>query len=378
MLSGTLAACTNNTNDSNKTEKSNSDLVSSSEQTSLNSETKESKNTIWLKEKSQYQFEANEGTNEYLVFIYAEDEQSLLNGDKSQGGKNQLYTGHYSIYLAEKDSAIAYKQIDLGEGESASFIFNYSSNQAYSINLGKNTIFAVFQYSEHGNSKPFLYTIKDGEIQKINTQGNLATIFGTEIKNINQQYLQTAHLQENKVWKFTTWEYDEGTLTIKKKDESVMNEQAEGLGEYWYNLWSEKKEFYYPFLNLELSSDVVEKAKQGIPLGSPYPLGTNISNIKKSEPNYMEEGITNETPYLMYPEITYYYDQESGAVTAVSIPGERVKTTIVKIKELLGKPEHEERHSDGGTRLIYNADKYAVEILSAESGEVESIYLRKK
>ncbi|KAB2336060.1 hypothetical protein F7731_11115 [Cytobacillus depressus] len=374
ILSGTLSACSNETIAANEEEKTNK-RTSSSEIMAI-SETKEIKNTDLLKEKSLYQFEASEGTNEYIVFVYAEDEQSLLREEIGQGGKNPLYKGHYSIYLAEKDSAVAYKQGEVGSG--GPFVFNQSSHQAYAINLGKNTIIAILESGEHGNSKPFLYSIKDGELREVYTEGKFAGIFGTEIKNINHKYLQTAHLQENNIWKFITWEFDEETLVLKLKDETELNAEEDNKGEYWYNRWQENSEFYFPFLNLELSSDVVEKAKQGIPLGSPYPIGTNIANIKKSEPNYMEDAFLEEPPYLMYPDITYYYDKITGTVTAVSIPGERVKTTLDKIKELFGKPDQEERDGHGEMKAIYNADKYVVEILSKETGEVEDIYLRKK
>lgn len=370
MLSSALAACSN---ENNAKDAENIQLKAASAELSNT----EKKDTAWLKDQALYQFEAVEESKEYTVFIYAEDEQGTVNEAKS-AGKNQVFTGSYSLYLAEKESDFAFKQADIGTDNTSGFTFNPALNQAYSINLDKQTMIVVLQPRENGDSKVYLYGIKDGELKKISTENQLETISGTEIKVINQKYLQTAHMQENKVWKFITWEYNEKQLTINKIDESQLDEKEIAEGENWYQRWSEQKEFYYPFHNIELNSDIVEKAKHGIPLGSPYPIGTNITNIKKSEPNFMEEGFMKETPYLMYPEITYFYEKTTGIVTAVSIPGERVKTTIDGVKQLLGKPDLEEQTSDGKTRSVYSADKYNVEILSGEGGKVSSIYLAKK
>ncbi|MEH7524927.1 hypothetical protein V7149_16850 [Bacillus sp. JJ1503] len=372
MLSGLLAACSNETNAINTT--GNTQIKSSAVQTSVDK--MKTKDIAWLKEKALYQFEATEGSNDYSVFLYAEDEHNVIKEENGSGGKNQLFTGMYFFYLADKDSSVAYKQIALGNG--APFKFNPSLNQAYSIKLGKTAVFIALHPSEQRTFNPYLYAVKDGEIVKVAPEEGLDEITGTEIKTINQKYLQTAHLQENNVWKFVTWEFNEETLEISKKDESAFDEKSKNLSEQWYKRWSEKRELYYPFHNIELSHDMVEKAKQGIPLGSPYPIGTNIANIKKSEPNFMEEGIMEGTPYLMYPEITYFYDSATGSVTAVSIPGERVKTTLEEIKKLLGDPEQEGINADKEIRAVYNADKYVVEVLSDENGMVKNIYLSKK
>ncbi|WP_066295808.1 hypothetical protein [Bacillus sp. FJAT-29937] len=369
MLSGILAACSNETNALNTT--GNTQIKASALQTSVDK--MGTKDTAWLKEKALYQFEASEGSNDYSVFLYAEDEHNAVKEENGSGGKNQLFTGMYFFYLADKDSSIAYKHAALGNG--GPFNFNPTLNQAYSVKLGKTSVFVALDPRGQGTFQPYLYAIKDGEIVKVSPEDGIDEMTGTEIKTINQKYLQTAHLQENNVWKFVTWEFNDETLEISKKDESALNEK---LSEQWHKRWSEKKELYYPFHNIDLSHDMVEKAKQGIPLGSPYPIGTNIANIKKSEPNFMEEGIREGTSYLMYPEITYYYESSTGSVTAVSIPGERVKTTLEEIKKLLGDPKQEGINEDKEIRVVYNADKYVVEVSSDENGKVKNIYLSKK
>ncbi|MBS4192152.1 hypothetical protein KHA94_18460 [Bacillus sp. FJAT-49705] len=375
MLSGILAACMSETNASNdEIERKQQNLSTTVNHPAVISEKKEKKDTVWLKEKSLYQFEAYDGSYEYTVFLYAEDEQSSLN--ENLGVKNQIYTGHYSIYLAEKDSAVAYKQEALDEAWTSSFVFNSSFNQVYPLNLGNKTFITILQPSENENSKLLLFAIKDGEIKQVQFSEDLTTIFGSEMKSIYQKYIQTAHLQGDQEWRFITWEFDEKAMTLKKKDESTLNGEN---GEKWYERWSKKSEIYYPFQNLKLSSDVIEKAKQGLPIGSPYPIGTNIANIKKNEPIYIEEGIADGTPYVMYPEITYYYEKTTGIVTAVSIPGERVKTSIKMIKSLFGEPDEEGYDPmNGEKRVIYNADKYAINFMPDADGNVRSIYLWKK
>lgn len=364
LAMGLLASCEKETKTLNNLENQSKVL---SEETAMAMENKETRNTAWLIEKSRYQLEAKD----YKVFIYAEDEQSMLNQETSPTGKNQIFTGEYSIYLAEKDSPVAYKEIELGES-----IFNLTVNQVYMIQLDNTSIVAVLQSIGHGQSKPALFVLQDGELKSINLQ--LSSILGTDIKVINQKYLQTVEMKQNKEWIFTTWEYDQEGKKLHPIDESILAGDDEGRGEYWYQLWTEKQEFYFPFQNLELTSDFVEKAKLGIPLGSPFPIGTNIANIKKSEPYFMEEGFMDGSPYLMYPEISYFYEQSTGIVSAVSIPGERVKTNLNEIKRLFGVPERESNNPNGEGLVVYNADKYAVEIAFHANGEVQNIYLRKK
>lgn len=375
MLSGALTACSNETvaltNKGNLTQNKQNSQTKNEKQAVI-TEGKEIKDTVWLKEKSLYQIEAREGSFDYSVFLFAEDEQN------SSVGKEQFYKGHYSVYLAEKDATIAYKQNVLeGMGE---FTFRSSSEQVYPLNIGNETFIAILQSEDGKNSYPYLLAIKDGEIKRIQTEETFPTLFGTEIKAINQKYLQTVHFKGNNEWKYITWEYDKEAMKLIKLDESDLQQDSETeiQGESWYNLWSEKREYYFPFSNLELSSDVIEKAKQGIPLGSPYPIGTNITNIKKSDPNFMKEGLHDGEPYVMYPEITYYYNQTTGIVTAVSIPGERMKTSLDEIKKLFGKPEQEQYLAGNSEkRAVYMADKYTIDFFANEDGTVKRMDLRK-
>lgn len=372
LFSSALAACSNDTIAISNTVQDKQMIQTEEKIQTINTEGKEKIDILMLKEKSRYQFEVKDGEFMYTVFLFAKDETS------KPVGKDQLFKGHYSVYLAEKDATIAYKQSVLQHMEA--FTFQSSAEQVYPLNIGNKTIIAILQSNEEGQSNPLLLAVNDGEVKIIQSKDVLPTIFGTEIKAINQKYLQTAHFVKNEGWKFVTWEYDRESMKLIKLDESTGNRRnnKDDNGDYWFKLWSEKKENYFPFLNLELNSEVIEKAKQGIPLGTPYPIGTNISNIKTADPHYMEEGYFKGTPFVMYPEITYYYNQTSGTVTAVSIPGERVKTTRDEIIRLFGIPVKEEgTENKNEKKLVYLADKYTIEVFVDINGKVSSLSLRK-
>ncbi|WP_313799869.1 DUF4309 domain-containing protein [Cytobacillus sp.] len=373
MLAG-MAACSQKLDTTIKIE--NHEMKKNTQQSSDNrlavmTEGKEKMETVWLKEKALYQFEAVADEFEYTVFLFADDEQSRLKeapSDNANKGE-QLYTGHYSMYLAEKDSTVAYKQEVLEQkGE---LTFSSSAVQAYPLNLGKNTVIAVIDKESHPN----FYFIDKGEIKEIQQSESILPIVGTKVKAVNQKFIQTAHLVGGEDWIFTTWGFDKEAMVLYKHDETQVEEQE---GEKWYKLWNEKSEYFFPFLNIELTSEVLEKAKQGIPLGSPYPIGTSISNIKKSNPHYIDEGRDAiDVPYVSYPEITYYFEEATGIVNAVSIPGERLKTTLTNVKKLFGTPQQEIDKGEGKL-AVYLADKYSIEILTDKEGKVKQMFLRKK
>lgn len=80
----------------------------------------------------------------------------------------------------------------------------------------------------------------------------------------------------------------------------------------------------------------------------------------------------------MYPEITYYFERETGNVTAISIPGRWVRTSMNEITSMFGTPAavREEKLS-GETISTYPADKYSIELISDLDGNVSEIVLRK-
>ncbi|PWW25554.1 hypothetical protein DFO73_113154 [Cytobacillus oceanisediminis] len=378
MLSSIIAGCSSETNASLNTEditfEKEDKIEAEDEFSAVQTEGKEKKDSVWLKNKSLYQFEAADGKLKYTVYLFAEDQGNTILEEDSQKGKkgDSYYTGHYSVYLAEKDSKVAYKQDVLSEA--SEMVFNSSQEQVYTLKMRNKTIISVFQPKGQDEAKGHLLAVKDGEVIEISSEKDVITSSLAKIKRVNQKFIQTVQNRQDK-WVVSTWLFNEETLSLTLHDREELGSENNAS---WMNKWIEDEAFYYPFKNLELSSDVIEKAKQGIPLGSPYPIGTNISEIKKSEPDFIKEGFEDESPYVMYPDITYYYESETRNVTAISIPGQRMRTTIDEIKTLFGNPaEVKDDPNTGGTLSVYTADKYAIEVFSDQAGQVSKIHLTK-
>ncbi|KON89808.1 hypothetical protein AF332_25340 [Sporosarcina globispora] len=380
MLSSVIAGCSSEINASLNTEEikfEKEDKVEAEQNTAgVQTDGKERKDTVWLEEKSLYQMDATDGKMKYTVYLLAEDERrTILEEDSAKGKKGDSYlTGHYSVYLAEKGSKEAFKQDGLNDN--AEMSFNPSKEQVYTQKMRNKTIISIFQSKGEGLVKGQLLAIKDGEVLKISTEKEVITSSKAKIKNINQKYLQTAQ-NKNDRWVISTWQFNEETLSMSLHDQIELQEDNHSDID-WMDLWLKEETLYYPFKNLALSVDAIEKAKQGILLGSPYPIGTNISEIKKSDPNYIMEGFGNGSPFVMYPEITYYFERETGNVTAISIPGQRVRTSIDEVIAMLGTPaEVREEMLSGASISTYMADKYTIEIISDLEGTVRELVLRK-
>lgn len=379
MLSSVIAGCSSETNASLNTEdvtfKKEDKVEAENKFPAVKTEGKEKKDTAWLNNESLYQFEAADGKQKYTVYLFAEDESNTTLEEDSQKGKkgDSYYRGHYSVYLAEKESDAAFKQDVLSEN--GEMVFNPSKEQAYTLKMRNKTIISVFQPKGKDGAKGHLLAIKDGEIIEISSEKEVITSSLAKIKRVNQKFIQTAQSKQDKLV-FSTWLFNEDTLSLTLHDREELESGNNNAS--WMNQWIEDEAYYYPFKNLELSSDVIEKAKQGIPLGSPYPIGTNITEIIKSEPDFIKRDPEDDNPYVRYPDITYYYERETGNVTAISIPGQRMRTTIDEIKTLFGNPaEVVDEPNSGGTISVYTADKYSIEVFSDEEGQVSKIYLTK-
>ncbi|MCM3090520.1 MULTISPECIES: hypothetical protein [unclassified Cytobacillus] len=379
MLSSVIAGCSSEINASLNTEEiklKKEDKAESEDTASVQEDGKEKKETVWLESNSLYQIEAADGKKKYTVFLYSEDERrTTLAEDSAKGKKGDTYfTGHYSVYLAENGSKEAYKQDALSDG--AEMSFNLSKEQVYTQKMRNKTIISIFQSKGENLVKGQLLAIKDGEVVRISTEKDMTTTSNAKIKTINQKFIQTAQ-NKNDVWVISTWHFNEETYSMSLHDRIELSSEDQSDID-WMNLWLKKEALYYPFKNLALSGDALEKAKQGIPLGSPFPIGTNISEIKKSDPNFVKEGFEDGSPFVMYPEITYYFERETGNVTAISIPGQRVRTSMNEITSMFGTPAavREEKLS-GETISTYPADKYSIELISDLDGNVSEIVLRK-
>ncbi|WP_242069091.1 hypothetical protein [Cytobacillus firmus] len=380
MLSSVIAGCSSEINASLNTEEiklEKEDKVEAEDNISVQEAGKDKKDTVWLERKSLFQIDAADGIMKYTVYLFSEDERrTILEEDSAKGKKGDSYfTGHYSVYLALKGSKEAYKQAALNDSSEMSF--NPSKEQVYTQKMRNKTIISIFQSKGENLVKGQLLAIKDGEVQRISTEKDMTTTSKAKIKTINQKYLQTAQ-KKSDGWVISTWLFNEEAHSMSLHDQIELSEEEHSDID-WMNLWLKKEALYYPFKNLALSGDAIEKAKQGIPLGSPFPIGTNISEIKKSDPNFVEEGFEGGSPFVMYPEITYYYERETGNVTAISIPGQRVRTSMDEITAMFGTPaEVREEKLSGETISTYPADKYSIDMISDLEGNVSEIVLEKQ
>lgn len=327
-------------------------------------EGKEKMDTVTLKEESLFKFEVKDGSYDYNVFVYAK------NAEK----KDVFYSGHYAFYLAEKDSTVAYKQNVLNDEEILTFKTG-NDEQIYPLKIGKKTIFAVAEQIDQVHSQYLFAGIDNGELKLI-SNGEIESLNDITIRNINQKYLQTIKRDSSSdTIYFTTWGLNEETLKLVEQDQETITDKEKV--DFWLDSLNEKNAFYYPFKDLELNTDLLAKAKQGIPVGSPYPLGTNIQEIKKSEPYYMREGVKEEGPYVMYPEITYYYNAEDSKVTAAEIPGERLRTTLTEAEKIF-KQFGETLKNETGTSIYLNTEKYQIEAVADHDDKVKLLRLKRR
>lgn len=313
--------------------------------------------TVSLKEAAVFKMDMVDGEFEYEVIA----------AETFDYGTAQSF----SIYLAEKDSAVAYKQYLMDE--ELDQISNDIPMEIYPLNNGKKSILAV-AFPEDTNHSAFKFlTVQNGELRMVHLKEKVANLKGLEPKIIQNNYLQTAFIKDNGdsvVYK--TWKLNDDASEFIFHDQSEVTASKARLDK-----WKENDAYYYPFFNIEISTDLIEKAKQGIPIGSPFPLGTNISEIKKADPNFMEDAVVADGPYLLYPEIKYFYELGSGKVESVSIPGARLDVTLEEAMQTLGQPESTMMNPHSGMTALYFADKYIVQIAGDSDGKVEEIILKR-
>lgn len=304
-------------------------------------------------------------------------ETTMVDGDKSYEvyiSSNQDDSNQYSFFVAEENGKLAYSQ------ELAYEKFN--KNNIYSLNTNKQTLIILSLEKSEEVSSLRVISMDQGILREVPIEGGeLLNLTDRKLKSLSQNILQSAYPVNQNESIFRSWELQKDPLVLSLYDEATVTEDSGAyqslLDQSWMDIWSETEEVFYPYENIELTKEVIERAKMGIPMGGPYPIGTNIEDIKKSNPYYIQEGILHGQQYLMYPETIYYYNREDGAVSTVAIPGERLQSSLADLKKLLGDPVNQEEE-DG---LIYSeflADKYVLKTYTNESGEIKQISLSKQ
>ncbi|OIJ12305.1 hypothetical protein BKP35_10900 [Anaerobacillus arseniciselenatis] len=190
-------------------------------------------------------------------------------------------------------------------------------------------------------------------------------------KKINNEIYQTVKHDgddpNDASWIFKTWQFDQATSTFLVIDETVYNddtiEHGYELGQYWYDLWKSADANYHPYHNLTLTEETLIKAAEGKLIGVEHPIGTNISTIKEERPPAMEHGFYEGSPYLFYPEDTYFYNEDDDRVTAVAYKGDRLKITLDEVEETLGTPTYEGfNEMENEPYFLYEAGEYTLYI----------------
>ncbi|MDQ0271532.1 hypothetical protein [Cytobacillus purgationiresistens] len=341
----------------------------------------EVKDIAILQDEALYQFEITDNEKDYKVFLYAENEEQSTQVNETSSNKEDTvtFTGNYSFYIGELDGEKAYKQKVLAD---VPYTFELNRDGVYTLNTSKKTLIVLPQEMDEEHSRLNLLAVEEGKLHEVKSEdGELINLTGSKIKALNQRFIQTAqHLTSENSWAFSTWVMDGESMSVSLHDQSMVKEDEIGedglLTNGWIDIWNEEEEQFFPYHNFEITTEVIERAKLGIPMGSPYPIGTNISEIKKSNPNFIKEGTVNGSQFLMYPETTYYFEAETGSVTAVAIPGERMKTTLNEVITIFGEPEYQ-KDKNGKLTAIYHADKYTIELDTEENGELNRAFLRR-
>ncbi|MGP7818310.1 hypothetical protein [Niallia sp. 01092] len=334
-------------------------------------QTEEKKELSQVKEKALYEWNIREGNEEYEAYLVGEEEKQYTLKENNTFGKvdDPIIEGDFSFYLAnEKNGPFAFKQ---AAGMKEPFVFNLMNKNKSTYYVNKHTIAAIFQQAAKDETKAYLYTIKNGELSFLTNEA--VPIYDNKIKNIQQNYLQTINKIDEKTFEFTTWTLDPKQLKLEPLD--VTSVQEKGIVENW--LMDEM--YYYPFKNLAITSSVIRKASEGMLIGSQYPIGTNSNEIKTSNEHFIKEEVKKDVITLVFPEVTYYYNKKNEQVSAISIPGIRLKGTLENVKEMLGEPDaYFVNKKKNEAVAIYHAGNYELKILVNNAQIIQTLELSKR
>ncbi|MFT8319689.1 MAG: DUF4309 domain-containing protein [Bacillus sp. (in: firmicutes)] len=335
----------------------------------VSKQTEEKRDVNWVRENALYEWDLKEGNKEYAAYLVADQEKKYTLKEANTLGNEEdpILEGKFSFYLAnEKDNVFAYKQTVEMEDY---FVFNLMNKNNDTFYVNKHTIAAILQQTAPDETRLYMYTIKNGKLMYIKESG--LSIYKNRIKNIEQNYLQTVTERDKKVFEITTWILNAKEMNLEMLDNTIVQDNR--AIENWV-----EKEAYYPFKNLSIGSSVMSKAKEGMLIGSQYPIGTTSNEIKKSNENYIQKEVDKDTIALIFPEVTYHYDKNNELVTAIEIPGTRLKETMDNVREALGEPDLIVNKKDKGAIATYHAGKYELKMDINHAELIETVELRKK
>lgn len=326
----------------------------------------EKKAVSWVQENALFELNMKNGNKEYEAYLVSESQKKYNLQQENMYGKryDQLVEGDYSFYVTDDKSEYAYKQAD----KMQNMTFNTSKKNKSTFYVNKHTIAAIYQQRNEDAIDAYMYSIKKGKIVLLSDE--VLQLYDRKIKNIQQNYLQTISKTDKETYEVKTWMLDSEKMRLNELDSTMVKDKEV------VSNWLETEEYYYPYKNVQDISNMIIKAEQGMLIGSQYPIGTNIDVIKESNPNYLKEEKQKDTVSVIYPEVTYYYNEKEEQVTGISIPGIRLKTNLQQLETSFGEPNSYIKNKK--MTAVYEAGKYELHFVITDSQEIGSIQLIKK
>lgn len=327
------------------------------------------RNIDWVEQNAYFTINMKVNDQDYEIYLVGEDEKrTQLTEDNALGKKDDtIVKGKFSFYLwNENDGQLAYRQsVQLPNP----MTFNLSKKNTSTFMVSQQNIAAILQENSKNNLSAYIYTINKDKL--VSVSDGVLNLSSRSIKSIQQNYLQTMSEKDEGNVYLDTWVLKKKKMKLEKVDETLIsNEEV-------LKKWLEKGEYYFPFKNIEIHSNIITLAEQGLLIGTQYPIGTSIKEIIKINPEYDVKDADTEEARLIYPEVTYYYDSKTEMVTSVSIPGVRLKESMQSFSDALGEPESLV-YEDNEYTATYDAHNYQFIIQLDESQMVQFVQLKKK
>ncbi|PAD82806.1 DUF4309 domain-containing protein [Niallia circulans] len=326
------------------------------------------KDLQWTKDNAYFEIDINVKEKKYELYIIGEGERKYQQVEDTDLGEKDdtIVTGDFAFYLWTKEYGKKAVKQDLELPNPMTF--NLSQKNIGTFLVNQQNIAAVYQGKEANEVMAYFYTIHDGKLVTLTDYG--MRIYSKNIKNIQQNYIQTLREKDTDQMEFDTWMLEQKSGKLVKVDgTSIKNKEI-------INKWLDDTEFYYPYKNLSVTSSLKNLAEQGMLIGAQYPIGTNIKEIKKINSNYTIKDYNQKYSQLDFPEITYYYDKKTDLVTSISIPGIRLKESVQSIQDTIGKPD-DFVTKEAGSIATYTAGNYKLIIQLDLSQRIKSISLVK-